>query len=434
MAKTRRRHRGVVLLPPDEKARIGWRVRYVDPDTGRRVRKTLDPALRTKADREDYCAKLSERLARRRLELESGAPKATGTPFADAIERYYAAHPNLRPRAVTTYKAGTDKLVGFAAEHRVQTVDDLDRQKLMMFREQIVNEPKRHNAARGRRGEKRTNGDPRSAFSVNRELRPVSTALRYLIDCDLFARLSHDDVRRCCKRLKATANRKKFLRPAQMQKLLAAALRHDADVFKATRAEHRGDGPEGNTPKHPPIAGFITYLLLTGCRLGEALRLQWEDIDLDDGNIHVGTESKTSLPRDIDIGPSPALGRLLGAQKLRTGGKGSVWRLTQGKAEAAIRRLRDTYGAPSFSQPSFLRVTCQSYLASAPSIYGAASIFLAARRCGHSVAVCEKHYAGAVKNISPKAKTIEAAMQIEKEAAQVIAGIAAPRRHRAAAT
>jgi integrase len=262
----------------------------------------------------------------------------------------------------------------------------------------------------------------------------VSTALRYLIDCDLFARLSHDDVRRCCKRLKATANRKKFLRPAQMQKLLAAALRHDADVFKATRAEHRGDGPEGNTPKHPPIAGFITYLLLTGCRLGEALRLQWEDIDLDDGNIHVGTESKTSLPRDIDIGPSPALGRLLGAQKLRTGGKGSVWRLTQGKAEAAIRRLRDTYGAPSFSQPSFLRVTCQSYLASAPSIYGAASIFLAARRCGHSVAVCEKHYAGAVKNISPKAKTIEAAMQIEKEAAQVIAGIAAPRRHRAAAT
>jgi hypothetical protein len=50
------------------------------------------------------------------------------------------------------------------------------------------------------------------------------------------------------------------------------------------------------------------------------------------------------------------------------------------------------------------------------------------------VAVCEKHYAGAVKNISPKAKTIEAAMQIEKEAAQVIAGIAAPRRHRAAAT
>jgi len=84
------------------------------------------------------------------------------------------------------------------------------------------------------------------------------------------------------------------------------------------------------------------------------------------------------------------------------------------------------FGAPPTFTFQILRVTCQSYLASAPSIYGAASIFLVARRGGHSVAVCEKHYAGAVKNISPEAKSIEAAMQIEREAAQVIATIAAP--------
>ena len=65
-------------------------------------------------------------------------------------------------------------------------------------------------------------------------------------------------------------------------------------TFKATRTEHRGEAPEGTTPKYPPIAAFVLYVLLTGCRLGEALRVTWEDIDLEDGNIHIGTESKTS--------------------------------------------------------------------------------------------------------------------------------------------
>lgn len=431
MAKRKaRKHPGVVLLPADPKARTWHRARYSDPDSGKTIRKTLDRALRTRAQREDYACRLSDKLARRRLELESGKPRTTGTPFADAIARYYKAHPNLRPKAVTTYKAGTAKLVRFAAERRIRTVDDMDRRKLMLFREQIVNEPKRYNAAEGRRGAKRTNGDRRSAASVNRELRAVSTCLRYLIDCDLFARLTTDDVRRACKPLKATAERKKFLRPAQIKKLLAAALRHDADTFKATRTEHRGEAPTGTTAKYPAIAPFVLYTLLTGCRLGEALRLQWEAVDLEDGDIHIGTESKTSLPRDIDIAPSPALGRLLAAQRLATGGVGSVWRLTEGEAGAAMDRLRNEYNAPPTFTYQVLRVTTQSFIASAPSVYGSASIFLAARRGGHSVAVCEKNYAGAVKNISPEARSIEAAMGIEREADQVIASIAAPARRR----
>jgi len=430
MAKRKaRKHPGVVLLPADPKARTWHRARYVDPDSGKTIRKTLDRALRTRAQREDYACRLSDKLARRRLELESGKPRTTGTVFADAIARYYKAHPNLRPKAVTTYKAGTDKLVGFARQHRIRTVDDLDRRKLMLFREQIVNEPKRYNAAEGKRGAKRTNGDRRSAASINRELRAVGTCLRYLVDADLFARLTTDDVRRCCKPLKATAERKKFLRPAQIKKLLAAALRHDGANFKATRTEHRGEAPTGTTPKYPPIAPFVLYVLLTGCRLGEALRLQWEAVDLEDGNIYIGTESKTSLPRDIDIGPSPALRRLLAAQRLATGGKGSsVFGLTEGEAGAAMDRLRNEYNAPPTFTYQVLRVTCQSFLASAPSIYGAASIFLAARRGGHSVAVCERHYATAVKNVSRDARTIEGAMGIEREADQVIASIAAPAR------
>ncbi len=429
MAKRKtRKHPGVVLLPADPKARTWHRVRYIDPDTGKTVRKTMDRALETRDDREDYACDLSEELATRRLELKRGAPKATGTPFADAIARHFAAHPSLRPATVGVYKPATDKLLRFAAEHRIGTVDDLDRRRLMMFREQLINQPKQH-AVKGRRGQKAEGPERRSNQSINRELRAVSTVLRYLIDCDLFARLSHDDVRRCCKPLKAPTDRKKFLRPAQMRKLLAATLRHDQTTFKATREELGGIGAKGTTPKYPAIAGFVLYVLLTGCRLGEALRVQWEDIDLDDGEIHVGTESKTHKPRDIDLAPSPALGRLLAAQRLATGGKGSVWRLTEGEAETAMQRLRREFGAPPSFTFQICRVTCQSYLASAPSIYGAASIFLTARRGGHSVAVCEKHYAGAVKSISPDARTLEAAMQIEAEADQVIASIASPAGH-----
>jgi len=54
------------------------------------------------------------------------------------------------------------------------------------------------------------------------------------------------------------------------------------------------------------------------------------------------------------------------------------------------------------------------------------------RQLGHSVIVAERHYAGLIRGIPIEAKTLEAAMQIEGEAAQVIESIAAPARHLAA--
>ena len=65
-----RRHPGVVLMRPDEKARTGWRVRYRDPDRGKMVKRSLDRSLRTRAQREAYACKLSDKLARRRMELD----------------------------------------------------------------------------------------------------------------------------------------------------------------------------------------------------------------------------------------------------------------------------------------------------------------------------------------------------------------------------
>jgi integrase len=313
-------------------------------------------------------------------------------------------------------------------------VDDLDRRRLMMFREQIVNEPKRHNAARSRRGGKRTNGDRRSASTVNRELRATSTVLRYLIDADLFAKLSHDDVRRCCKPLKVSTDRKEFLRPAQMRKLLAAALRHDTETFTMTRAEHDGGGLEGTTPRYTPIAPVVLFVGLSGMRFGEAIDLTWDRVDLDAldasgkavGEIYVDSSSKTAKARTVGLEVSPGLRKLLAAQHLKTGGKGSVFRLSRDEARASMKRLKAQYGAPAAAGWQVLRVTTATYLCNAPGIYGAASPFMESRQLGHSILVAEKHYAGLIRGIPIEARTLEAAMQIEREADQVIASIASP--------
>jgi integrase len=396
-------------------------------NSGKRVRKTLDRTLTTRAAREDYAVKLSGRLGRRRLELESGASKATGTPFADAIQRFYSAHPTLRPTTVTTYEAGTGKLLRFARGHRIRTVDDLDRRKLMVFREQLIKQPKRQNAAKGRRGQKTEGAERRSNESINRELRAVKTCLLYLIDCDLFARLTPDDVRRCCKPLKTSTDRKEFTRPAAMRKLLAAALRHDTATFKATRAEHGGQAPQGMTPKYPPIAPFVLFVGLSGCRFGEAIDLTWNRVDLDAldasgkavGEVYIDSSSKTAKARTVGLEVSPALRKLLAAQRLKTGGKGSVFGLTPGEARAAMKRLKTQYGAPDAAGWQILRVTVATYLCNAPGIYGAASAFMESRQLGHSVIVAEKHYAGLIRGIPIEARTLEAAMQIEAEAAKI---------------
>ena len=115
MAQTKqRRHPGVVVVKPEKaRANVGWRIRYTDPDTGRTVKRKLDPSLRTRAQREAYACKLSDKLARRRMELETGGPRKTGAPIGGTIELYFAAHPDLRPRTLKEYRNATGKLIAW---------------------------------------------------------------------------------------------------------------------------------------------------------------------------------------------------------------------------------------------------------------------------------------------------------------------------------
>jgi len=431
MAK-RKRHPGVTLIKPDRERSIGWRARFTDPDTGKTKWQTLDRALTTREQREDWAVRKSRRLDQRRLDLEGGATRATGTPLADAIERYYSAHPQLRPATRKAYRDATDKLLRWAKGARIRSADDLNRARLMSFREQLVNEPKHAAARNGTRGQQRRLQERRSPHTVNRELRAVRTVLGYLLDLDLLPRLSMDDLRRALKRLPAPVERMDYLRPKQIQKLLEAARRHDAEMFIETREEHVGHRLAGTTARHEPIGPFIAFCLLTGVRFGEAVALDWSHVELDAlgddgtgvGEVHINSQSKTARARSIGLEVSPALRTLLGIMKLQSGGKGRVFGLTEGTAEAARKRLTKEYGAPDAFNWQALRRTCGTYLTNAPGIFGSASAFLSAKQLGHSVQVAEKHYVGVVRGIPRDARTLEAAMQVEKQVADIVANIA----------
>lgn len=436
-----RRHPGVAIKKPDPARRIGWRAQYIDPDSGVTVRETLPGALTTAELREDWAVRKSKALAMRRLELESGATPKTGTSFDDAIDRYFRDHANLRPRTLNGYRDAAKKLRAFAKRTGLRSADDLTGPRLLAFRAELVRERRHAQAKGGRRGARKETDAARSPWTINRELRAVRTVLGYLRKAGLLPRITGDALSDSLARLPVGVERIDYRKPRELQTLLDAALRHDADTFAATREEHAGKRPPGSTLRYTPIAPLVAAALITGMRAGELLALDWRHVDLEaldhDGNavgeIHVTAASKTKRARTVGLEVSPSLRAMLAAMHLAAGRPqtGSVFGLTAGEADAAIGRLVAEYGAPAGCNFQALRRTCGTYLTNAPGIFGAASAYRSAKQLGHSVAVAERHYVDVMRGIPREARTLEAAMQIEKHMARVTVAASAPRVRRA---
>lgn len=410
VARRRSPHPGVVLKAPTP-PRTAWRARYVDPDVGKEVFIRLDPlgAGRNEQTRKRWATEKARAIAKRKDELSTGAPRATGTSLQTALDRYFEDHPQLREGTQGLYHMATRKLSSWATLQGVKSADDITGARLVAFRSWLIKQPKRAVQVGARPGAKVATEELRKPNSVNIELRAIGTVLNYLRRLGLTPRLSLENIVDGLKKLPTTKEESDFLRTAEIRALLEAASAHDQATFRETRTEHAGEAPIGSTLRYSPISPLITVTLLSGMRFGEVASLDWSEVDLAEGEIRLTSRTKTKRARTIDLSMSPALGAIM--RKLHKGeAKGRVWSLTLEQVRAAAKRLA-RFGAPEGWSFQALRRTCGTYLTNAPGIFGASSAYRSARQLGHSVAVAERHYLGVVK-VPKDATTLEAAMGI----------------------
>lgn len=450
--RSRSPHPGVKLV---KRARLGvvtWYARHVDPDTGRLKDVNLS-ALRHTTDeaRREFAERLSKADAKRRDALATGAARHTGGELAASLESFLAGVTNAATRR--TYGEGVRRFASWAAGAGLTSTDDVHPHHLAQFREWLKTTP-RYAPASGKgngQGARRVGAEPAKATSINNRLRSVKAALNALRKLGRLPHVNALDIRERLEALPTDEDPPEFLRGPDVRRLLAAALRHDADTFDVTRDEHAREGlgyarqraaaearaaglpleaaalPTGSTPRYQPVAPFVLAALLGGMREGELERLTWDMVDVDARDAQGRTAGELRLPasatktrkaRDVDLGIAPALRSLLVALRLRSGGAtGPVFSWTRDAVEAARKRLVGSFGAPKFSWQA-LRSTCETYHANMPGVGSAA--YQAARRVGNSVAVAERFYLGLVKGLPLDARTLEEAMGVVDLAGRIV--------------
>ncbi|MCB9591146.1 MAG: hypothetical protein H6719_00315 [Sandaracinaceae bacterium] len=416
---------------------VTWRAHYIDPDTGREVAKTLDPkALSTREARTQWAKALSLDLARRRMDRLAGIRPVQVVTIDDGISKYLeTAEALLKEKTLEGHNLAFAKLSEWATHEGVLATADLTPAKLASLKDYLVRSPRLNVRRGGSQGSRTPSAQRRSPVTINRELRSLKTLLNTWRKHGLLADLHRDDISDALAALTVPREEPVFHSSATLRRILAAAVRHDAECFAETRDEHAGLRPPGSTRRYAPITPFVAFLLLTGCRRGEALALPWQAVDLDAvdhqgrrvGEIRLDAAvTKTQRARTIGLEVSPALRKLLASMKLRFGNDGHVFgggdAYTVDTVVKARRRLISAFGAPDFTWQS-LRSTCATYLTNAPGIFGAATVFMSAKQLGHSVAVAERHYLGVHRGIPRDAHTLEAAMQIESPMSRILTRI-----------
>lgn len=434
---------------------VVWVARWVDPkkperrDTKGRVKLNAEINLtalgKTSEDaRRAWAIAKSQSLADERATIASGNVVTTRTQVDDAIEAFYKAQANeLKASTLAVYREATTPFLKWSESYGVACIEDLTPAMLTEFRDWFLNRPAFVNA-KGKqtgRGTREEGKRKRSPGQLNKCIRSMRTVVNYWRKRGQTPNLISDAIRDHLEFVKAPKPAPTFLRVAEIRALVEACQRHDAEAFTVTR-----DGEPG--PRYQAITPFVVTALLSGMRFNELSHLRWSWVDFNAQEIRLPHDAtKTGHARTISLRETPALASLLARMKMQSGecpyvfgsattsdsGRVTFHPMRRDVAEAARRRLTaperklkgkgrnphkrkarvQSFGAPAFTWHD-LRRTCGTFLTCAPSIYGGASAFLSAKRLGHSVAVAEKHYAGALNNLPVDASTLEAAMGLEK--------------------
>ncbi len=404
-----------------------WFARWRDGLTRREHDTSLTAlGLTNEAGRRAWAIAKSADLARERQAVSSGklstdGPRKVNLAVADYIAR---AKARLRPRAIEGYEDSLARFETWAGETRLPELRRLTGPLVARFRDWLAAVPR----ARARSGNPA--GEPRAPASINRDISHVKAFLNDARRLGLVPNLDSDAIKDGLRRVSGNRPRPRPLRTKELCRLLEAALRHDESCWAMTRDEKAGKRRAGTTPRYEPIAPLVLVTLLTGARIGELLGLTWESVELDADNgrgtlVVQATISKTRTERDVDLALCPRLVALLARMRLAATGPfvfGGDRARARHDAENARHRMTK-FGAPRWNWQG-LRVTCQCYLVCAPNLLGSGAPYLAAARAGHSVAVSEKHYLNALRDL-PAERTLERVMGVEDLADQIADAIRA---------
>jgi integrase len=400
-----------------------WVARWRDALTGAETQQSLDAlGLSTIEARRAWAIDKASSLKSTRAAVASGKAVATRTGLTKAVGNYVAG---ATAKAITLegYRPHLDRFVAWTATVGVGDVQDLQPRHLAAYRDHAVKLPATKPTKGGRRGAMLPGKRVLSGVTTNKGLTVVKLFLSWARRNGLVPHLDGDAVRDRLRPVKVERNAIEILRPKQVVALLRAALRHDAETYAMTRAEHDGDRPAGTTPRYEPAAPFVLALLLSGMRLSELIGLRWAEVDLTADEIRLGSSrTKTGHARIVTLTETPTLAALLGALRLRTPGD-RVWPAwTVDLAKATRKRLLGTFAAPAFDWRA-LRRSCAAVLTNAPGIYGSASAFRSAKRAGHSVVIAERHYVDVLRDLPATATTIEDAIRIRSIAEDIVARV-----------
>lgn len=379
--------------------------RWVDPVDGRSRQQNLDVLGLTNAEgRERWARDKAREIAEVRAAVTSGSAITGRVTIEEAMAEWLKFYQHGPTRE--SYEMIVGRFVLWAQKRGLRDVQDLVGPHLTTFTDHYVQQPARGPVTGAKVGTKGATARRRKPSTIALAFRVIRTFLQWARKRGLTPRLSSDVIREAVTAPAVPKQPIEVLQPSALKALLEASLRHDRDT------------------SNEPIAPFLMAVLLSGGRFAEIADLEWSEVDLRGcGALNLPSRRvKTRAARVIKLDVSPGLKDLLQRMKLRASGP-LVFAMPRGRAEDARRRLQKHYGAPTTWSWQTLRRTAASLLTCSPSIFGAASVFMAARRAGHSVALAEASYLGVFHDLPKDARTIEQAAEIEAEVAAIVASV-----------
>jgi len=411
-------HPGVYLTQRRDHAsgRVTWAVRFVDPATGRSVKRSLEPfGLANAKARTAWAKALSARLAQERADLAAGIVRRKIVTVAEGLADYLAdAAARQKPHTVRSTRETVRDFEAFLRGDGIETVAQITAETLKRWNRHLLTRPRRVAEPGGRGQGARIDGSARlSPTTVNRHLTVTRNLLKHWRVMG-WCPLSSDGVADATARARQTRGRVDFLTAPEARALLAAVLEHDAAGYG-------------------PLAPMVLLGLLSGARLGEICALRWSDFHPDpppgrlDIRVAIGEggervrdrelkTTKSGKERSLHLDITPALRLLLCCLKLRRRPGpyifgGETW-ANPDRLYADMRRSIEKFGAPAWNWLK-LRHTCGTTITNAPAVARDAAHWRSANWLGHSVTVNETHYSGLMPGLPATAMTIEAALGIE---------------------